>query len=81
MELVEKHRSTYGLNRCLEAVGLSKGTWHYQQHKGLERRAKDEALKERIVKVIEENPGYGYRRIGRELTEQSAEPVNYKRLT
>lgn len=80
MELVEKHRHTYGLNRCLEAVGLSKGTWHYRQHKGLERRRKDEALKERIVKVIEENPGYGYRRIGRELAEQSGESVNHKRL-
>jgi putative transposase len=82
MELVEEYRHTYGLNRCLEALGLSKGTWHYQrQHKGVEHRRKDEALKERIVKVIEENPGYGYRRIGRELAEQQpGESVNHKRL-
>ena len=81
MELVEKHRHTYGLNRCLKAVALSKGTWHYQLHSKPGQRIKDEVLKERIVKVIEENPGYGYRRIGRELAQQQpAEPVNHKRL-
>jgi putative transposase len=78
--LVEEHRDTYGLNRCLKALDLSKGTWHYQRHTKLERRTKDEVLKERIVKVIEDHPGYGYRRIGRELAEQYGEPVNHKRL-
>jgi hypothetical protein len=49
MKLVEEHRDTYGLNRCLEALDLSKGTWHYRRrHKELERQTKDEALKERI---------------------------------
>jgi putative transposase len=82
MKLVEEHRDTYGLNRCLEALDLSKGTWHYRRrrHKESERRTKDEALKERIVKVIEEHPGYGYRRIGRELAERHAQRVNHKRL-
>jgi putative transposase len=78
--LVEEHRNTYGLNRCLKALDLSKGTWHYQRHSKPGRRTKDEALKERIVKVIEENPGYGYRRIGRELAEQFGERANHKRL-
>lgn len=80
MELVEKHRHTYGLNRCLKAVGLSKGTRHYRLHSKPQQWTKDEVLKERIVKVIEENPGYGYRRIGRELAEHSGESVNHKRL-
>ena len=80
MELVEEHRDTYGLNRCLEALDLSKGTWHYRLHGKPGQRTRDEALKERIVKVIEEHPAYGYRRIGRELAEQPAEPVNHKRL-
>jgi transposase InsO family protein len=78
--LVEEHRDTYGLNRCLKALGLSRGTWHYQRHSKPERRTKDEVLKERIVKVIKEHPGYGYRRIQRELAEQRGEPVNHKRL-
>jgi hypothetical protein len=60
MKLVENHRSIYGLNRCLKALRLSKGTWHYRRHSEPERRTKEEALKEWIVKVIEENPGYGY---------------------
>lgn len=82
MELVEEHRDTYGLNRCLKALNLSKGTWHYRRryNKSEQRQTKDEALKERIVKVIEEHPGYGYRRIQRELAEQCGEPVNHKRL-
>jgi putative transposase len=80
MELVEEHRDTYGLNRCLKALGLSKGTWHYHRHSKPGQRTKDEALKERIVKVIEEHPGYGFRRIGRELAAQPGEPVNHKRL-
>lgn len=78
--LVEEHRDTYGLNRCLKVLNLSKGTWHYQRHTKPQRRTKDEMLKERIVKVIEDHPGYGYRRIGRELAEQCGEPVNHKRL-
>jgi putative transposase len=77
--LVEKHRSTYGLNRCLKALGLSKGTYHYRLHRKPERWAKDEALKERIVSVIEEHPAYGYRRIYEEL-KCAGERVNHKRL-
>ena len=67
MQLVENHRRIYGLNRCLKALGLSKGTWHYRLHTKPGQRTKDEALKGQIVKVIEEHPGYGYRRIQREL--------------
>lgn len=68
--LVESHRSTYGLNRCLKALSLSKGTWHYRQH-GPNHRAKDEALKGRVISVIEDNLAYGYRRIERELEERT----------
>jgi putative transposase len=80
--LVEEHRDAYGLNRCLEALDLSKGTWHYRRHdnKSQRRRTKDEALKGHIAKVIEEHPAYGYRRIQRELVEHFGEPVNHKRL-
>jgi transposase InsO family protein len=78
--LVEEHRDTYGLNRCLKALNLSKGTWHYRRRSKPGRWTKDEVLKERIVKVIEEHPGYGYRRIGRELAGRHAERVNHKRL-
>ncbi len=83
--LVEEHRATHGLNRCLKALGLSKGTHHYRLHGGADRRVKDEVLKERVVAVIEENPAYGYRRIKQELEERSSsevdgERVNHKRI-
>ena len=80
MELVEEHRGTYGLNQSLQALKLSKGTYYYRRHTHRERQGRDAALKERIVKVIEEHPGYGYRRISRELAEQPGVPVNHKRL-
>jgi hypothetical protein len=63
MELVEEHRATYGLNRSLQALKLSKGTYYYRRHNEPVRRSKDAHLKERIVSIIKENPSYGYRRI------------------
>ncbi|MCA1838303.1 MAG: IS3 family transposase [Actinobacteria bacterium] len=84
--LVEEHRATHGLNRCLEALGLSKGTHYYRLHGTADRRASDEVLKKHVVAVIEENPAYGYRRIKRELEERcsevdaGAERVNHKRI-
>ncbi len=82
MELVAEYWDTYGLNRCLEAVGLSKGTYHYRRHHmGHGRQDRDAALKERIISVIENNPSYGYRRISAELTKNTTEErVNHKRL-
>ena len=66
VEQVEAHRHRYGLNACLRAVGLSKGTWHYRKHR-LSRAERDAALKAEIVSVIESHPDYGYRRIHAEL--------------
>lgn len=80
MELVEANRGVYGLNQSLRALGLSKGTYYYRRHHDPVRQARDAALKERIVSVIEENPSYGYRRIHAELSENGAEPVNHKRI-
>ncbi len=84
MELVEEHRSSYGLNQSLRALGLSKGTYYYRRHHESVRQGEDAALKERVVCVIKENPAYGYRRIcaelSEELSESGTERVNHKRL-
>ena len=79
IELVKANRHRYGLNACLRAVGLSKGTWHYRQRRrcGAER---DAALKAEIVSVIESHPGYGFRRIQAELKARLRRPINHKRL-
>jgi hypothetical protein len=82
--LVERHKEEFGLNRCLAALGISKGSWHYHQVRKQEcaerREAKDLQLKERVVEVIEDHPDYGYRRILPELEARWQEAVNHKRL-
>lgn len=83
LELVGAHRDEYGLSACLNALGVSKGTWHYRMRKGskwAERKATDAALRPVVVKIIGENPAYGYRRIQPDLEEAIDEVVNHKRL-
>ena len=71
VELVNQHRPRYGLNTCLRALGLSKGTWHHRQHRR-SPELRDQPLKQRIRAVIEDHP-YGYRPILAELNDGSSE--------
>lgn len=83
IELVDENREEHGLNRCLEALGVSKGTWHYRMRggsKAAEKQAADEALRKPVVEIIRKNPSYGYRRIRPDLEEETGEVVNDKRL-
>lgn len=77
--LVDEHRSQFGLNACLRALGVSKGSWHYRRHRP-DPAARDEALKRAIVSVIADHPGYGYRRIHAELLDRGHAPLNLKRV-
>jgi len=79
--LVAAHREEYGLNACLRALGLSKSVW-YGRQRGIwkERKAADLRMKEWILSVIGDHPGYGYRRICPELSERLGMPVNHKRV-
>jgi putative transposase len=80
--LVSRHKEAFGLNRCLRALGVSKGTWHYRQKRD-ERQAEveteEQRLKAVVVEVIEEHPAYGYRRLVPEL-QARGEEINHKRL-
>ena len=78
VQLVQTHRKRYGLNRCCEAVDLSKGTWHRRQQGG--SRPEDQALKAQLRPILREHPDYGYRRIVVELAARLGEPVNHKRV-
>ena len=78
VQLVQTHRKRYGLNRCCEAVGLSKGTWHRRQQGG--SRPEDQALKAQLRPILREHPDYGYRRIVVELAARLGEPVNHRRV-
>jgi len=83
IELVDRHREEHGLNRCLEALSVSKGTWHYRMRggsKAAEKRAADEAIRGPTVEIIRNHPGYGYRRIKPDLEEAAGERINHKRL-
>ena len=79
MDLVKKNRCRFGLNRCLIALGLSKGTWHHRQRRR-DATGKDMALRRRITSIIKRNPGYGHRPILAELNEGGKNRVNHKRL-
>ena len=83
LELIQEHQNGRSLNACLQALDVSKGTWHYRMRgvsKQAEREAKDEALKPRVVKVVEAHPDYGYRRMKPDLEADIGEAVNHKRL-
>ena len=78
LELVEKHREEYGLNRCLRMLSVSKSTWHRYRRPKVSR--KDVELKEKVPRVVEHHPAYGYRRVQAELEARYEERVNHKRL-
>ena len=66
MELIKQHAGVYGLNRCLNVLGVAKSTYYYQLRRD-EPLSKYEHLRAVITKIIAENPAYGYRRIKHEL--------------
>lgn len=81
--LVDEHREEHGLNACLRALSVSKGTWHYRMRgrsKAAEREPRDRALRGPIVEIIGSHPSYGYRRIRPDLEEATGKTVNGKRL-
>lgn len=66
MQLIKEYAGSYGLNRCLDVLGVAKSTYYYQLNKD-KPLSKYEYLKKTIIKIIEKNPAYGYRRIKEEL--------------
>ena len=83
LELIQGHQDGRSLNVCLAALGVSKGTWHYRMRGGSKQadlEARDEALKPKVVEVVEAHPYYGYRRMKPDLEVEAGETVNHKRL-
>ncbi len=78
--LVKEHRHEHGLNRCCEALALSKGTSHYRRQREECFDEDEEALKEELHSVIVDHPGYGYRRLEPELEARTGRRINHKRL-
>jgi len=69
LDLVLRYGTEYGLNRSLAALGVSKGTWHYQQQRQ-EYVQKHAALQKPLLAIARKHPFYGYRKVTAELRSQ-----------
>jgi len=58
---------------------ISKSTYYYRQHRPSEEQQLEETLKKRIEEIAAEFPGYGQRRIYKQLRRESY-MVNHKRI-
>lgn len=69
-----------GVNRACRLFKIAKDTYYQAQdpQSSLEQRYRK--LKPKLVKIIEDNPAYGYPRIKKALKEQYGEVVNHKLL-
>lgn len=77
---MEQHKKEHGLNRCLEALDLPKSTYYYRKNRSDEPSKEEQELMNHVRAIIQEHPGYGYRRILPELEERAGQTVNHKRL-
>lgn len=72
----------YGLNFCCRVMEIKKSSWYHYGKSTLKIRdqeQKEEELKKEVIKIITDNPGYGYRRIKPALKEVGV-IINHKRL-
>lgn len=63
-------------------MGIAKSSWYHYQHRTLkicEQEKEEKELKEKVIQIITENPGYGYRRIKPAL-KQVGVVINHKKL-
>src|SRR5215468_4179994 len=78
---IDNHRQELGsISKACQVAGLPSSTFYYKpdkQHR--KRRDEDEKLRQQIERIHEEFPGYGYRRVTRELKRRGLK-VNEKRV-
>ena len=72
VNLVREHAPSYGLNQTLAALGLLKSTWYYWEREKKNEEDRHSPLREPLMKVLEDHPEYGYRRIAPEMKAQGA---------
>lgn len=60
-------------------MNISPSTYYYKSKKSSEKEAFESKLKERIEKIVEEFPGYGERRVTKQLHREKYR-VNHKRI-
>ena len=67
---MNQNANTYGLNMTLAAIGLPKSTWYYWRNEKVDYERKYSYLREPLLRVLNDNPAYGYRRVVPELKER-----------
>jgi putative transposase len=68
------------VNKVCRLFGISKKTYYQNQSTDFSLARKYSELKPKIIKIIQENPSYGYPRIKKALEEIYGEIVNHKLL-
>lgn len=82
MGLVKEYCGAHGLNICLKVIGIGKSTFYRlkdRKDKLSTFKTKYEWLRGKVIKIITDNPSYGYRRIKQELKKQQI-IINHKVL-
>jgi len=78
-----KFKNQYGLNFCCRVIDVLKSSYYYHIHSRTltirEKELEEINLKQKVIKVIEDNPAYGYRRLIPELKKQGV-IINHKKL-
>lgn len=77
---MEQNRDRQGLNRCLEALSLSKSSWHYRQSGYRRPRAKEKEIEREMRQILADHPDYGRPRTTVELRARLGYRVNPKRV-
>ncbi len=80
MSIIEQSRDEYGLNRCLQALGVAKSSWHYRQKGSGRRGAKEKEMESEMRHILEDHPDYGRPRMTVELRERLGYRINHKRV-
>ncbi len=68
----------YQLATALSAMDLPSSTWYYHRNEKVDYEQKYSHLKPLLEEIIDEHPGYGYRRIKVELEREHGLKVNHK---
>jgi transposase InsO family protein len=79
---IDHHRQELGsVSQACQVAGLPSSTFYYQPDKQHRKRRddEDEKLRKQIERIHEQFPGYGYRRVARELDRRGVQ-VNTKRV-
>ena len=79
---IRNHRQELGsISKACQVTGLAPSSYYYKPNLAHRRRgeAADEKLREKIERIHDELPGYGYRRVTRELERRGIQ-FNEKRI-